>query len=69
MANFILLLAILSATASFVAFNANVAGLNWGSEICSAASPLCLYPQQLAFAAAGLAALWIMIKFVSAVRD
>jgi hypothetical protein len=69
MANFILLLAILSATASFVAFNANVAGSNWGNEICSAASPLCHYPQQLAFAAAGLAALWIMIKFVSAVRN
>ena len=71
MANLLLLLAIICAGASFAFYSAKGAigdVPNWASDVCSAAPMFCHYPLQMAFAAAGLAALWILIKFVSAVR-
>jgi hypothetical protein len=46
-------------------------GPNWASNLCSASRPLslCQNPRQLAFAAVGLAALWLVMAFVSAIRD
>jgi hypothetical protein len=44
-------------------------GPSWASDVCKAAGSLCHSPQQLAFVAAGLAALWIVAMFVSAIRD
>ncbi len=72
MAKFILLLAILSAAASFVLFtvgNMAIDSPNWATDVCSAARLFCHNPQQLAYAAAGLAGLWLLVKIVSAVRD
>jgi hypothetical protein len=72
MPNLILFLAIVCAGASYAFYTADGAVgnvPNWASDMCSAARMLCHQPEQLAFAAAGLAALWLVIKFVSAVRD
>jgi hypothetical protein len=71
MRNFILFLAILCAAASFFFFNAAKAapdGPNWASSVCTSAKALCHDPLQLAYCAAGLAALWVVLSFVSAVR-
>jgi hypothetical protein len=45
-------------------------GPNWASKLCSASRSfsLCHDPQQVAFIAAGLAALWLVVMFVSAIR-
>jgi hypothetical protein len=67
MANFILLLAIICAAASFVLFTAD--GTGWVNDMCSTARSLCHSPQQVAYAAVGLAGLWIVLRIVSAVRD
>jgi len=73
MANFILLSAILFGTASFVSFTAAggfaITGLNWAGDMCFATPLTCHSPQQMALAAAGLVGLWIVMKFVSALRD
>jgi hypothetical protein len=72
MTNLVLILAIICAGASYAFYTAGGAGgdiPNWASDVCSAAPTLCHYPQQMAFAAAGLAALWMLMKFVSAIRD
>jgi hypothetical protein len=72
MKNVILFLAILCAGASFTFFtaaNETADGSSWASDVCKAARSLCHSPQHLAFAAAGLAALWIVVMFVSAIRD
>jgi hypothetical protein len=72
MPNLILALAVVCAGVSCAFYTANdTAGSvpHWASDVCSAAEMLCHQPEQLAFAAAGLAALWLIIKFVSAVRD
>jgi hypothetical protein len=69
--NIILLLAIVSACAclAFFAASGMVAdGPNWGSEVCATAPSLCRSPQHLAYLAVGLFGLWILMKFVSAVR-
>jgi hypothetical protein len=42
---------------------------NWAGQICRSAGALCHNPQLLAFAAAGLLALWLLMIFVSAIRD
>jgi hypothetical protein len=73
MANFILLIAILLAAVSFTSFTARDAsdasdGPNWAVNMCSSAHQLCQYPQQITYAAVGLAALWLVLKFVSAIR-
>jgi hypothetical protein len=72
MRNFILFVAIVCGGASFLFFTAAkeaADGPNWASQTCKAASSLCHSPQLLAFAAAGLAALWLVAMFVSAIRD
>jgi hypothetical protein len=72
MANFILLSAIVLGGASFVAFTAAGSlgsdAFHWASSVCSAAPLACYSPQPMALAAAGLAGLWIVMKFVSALR-
>ena len=72
MANLLLLLAIICGAASFTFYVAHGAVgdvPNWANAVCSAARDLCRSPQQLAYAATGLGALWVLMKFVSAVRD
>ncbi len=71
MANLILLAAIILAGASFTSFTAMDASgaQNWATSLCYAAPPFCEYPRQMAYAAAGLAVLWLVMVFVSAVRD
>ena len=72
MANIFLLFALLCIIANFVFSTANLMAANgtpnWGAEICSAASSFCNDPQQLLYAAIALGCLWLLIKFVSAVR-
>jgi hypothetical protein len=71
-AKLLLLLAIICAFASFAFYTANdaVTGVpNWASNVCSAARTLCHSPGQAAIAAAVFAALWLLLKFVSAIRD
>jgi len=69
-ANFVLLAAVLLAAASFVALNAReFAGLNWVTGVCSAAPLVCDHPHQATYVAAGLGGLWVLMKFVSALRD
>ena len=74
MKNFILFLAIVCGGVSITFYTAakEVAnGPNWASNLCSASRSLslCQNPRQLAFAAVGLAALWLVMAFVSAIRD
>jgi hypothetical protein len=74
MANFLLLIAVLLAGASFVSFTAqDVAaagyGQNWANDFCWAAPLACQCPHQMAYVAAGFTGLWILVKFVSALRD
>jgi hypothetical protein len=72
MANFILLVAILLAGTSFIALNTQTLGaygLTWASDVCWAAPLACDYPHQVAYLAAGLGGLWIVMKFASALRD
>jgi hypothetical protein len=71
MRNFILFLAILCAAASFMFSTAAKEapdGPNWASSVCSSARMFCHDPMQLAYGAAGLVALWIVLAFVSAIR-
>ena len=74
MKNFILFLAIVCGGVSVTFYTAakEVAnGPNWASNLCSASRSLslCQNPRQLALGAAGLAALWLVMAFVSAIRD
>ena len=73
MANFILLSAILLGAGSFVSYTAaggfDITGLNWANDMCFATPLPCHSPEQMALAAAGLVGLWIVMKFVSALRD
>jgi hypothetical protein len=73
MAGFVLLVAILLAATSYTTFTARSVALhshgpNWATNLCSSAHQLCQYPDQMAYAAASLAALWVLMKFVSAIR-
>ena len=72
MKNFILFLAIVCGGVSITFYTASKEVANgWASNLCSASRSLslCQNPRQLAFAAAGLAALWLLMAFVSAIRD
>jgi hypothetical protein len=72
MAKLLLLLAIICAFASFAFYTANDAVgdvPNWASNVCSVARTLCHSPRQAAIAAAVFAALWLLVRFVSAVRN
>ena len=72
MRNFILFLAILCAGASFLFYTAAKEapdGPNWASSVCASAKVFCREPSQLAYGAAGLVVLWVVIAFVAAVRN
>ena len=68
----ILLLAILLGAASYASFTAKstivvTVGQNWATKFCSSAHPICQYSYEMAYAAAALALLWAVLKFVSMV--
>jgi hypothetical protein len=44
-------------------------GENWARDVCYAVPFACQSPQQMAYVAAGFAGLWILLKFVAALRD
>jgi len=74
MANFILLIAILLAGTSYASFTAKSTvvgseGQNWATNFCSSAHQACQYPYETAYAAAALVGLWLLIKFLSAIRS
>ena len=72
MANFILLIAIVLASASFVLSYGNYLGadgLVWTGDICWVAPFVCQSPQQLNYIAAGLAGAWVVMKLMSALRN
>jgi hypothetical protein len=74
MKSVILFLAILSVSTSFMLSTAAkqaVDGPNWASDLCRAGRSLslCQNSLPLAYAGVGLAALWIFMMFVSAIRD
>ena len=73
MANFVLLTAVLLAAASFVSYTAqDIAaagyGQNWATDVCYAVPLACESPQQTAYVAAAVTGLWILLKFVAALR-
>jgi hypothetical protein len=78
----ILLLAFVCAGASFTCLSATkenltffrvakeaVSGANWASQMCNTADWLCHRPLSLALAAAGLAALWVLVMIVQAIVE
>ena len=72
MAKLLLPLAIVCAFASFAFYTANGAvgdAPNWASSVCTAAQSLCHRPRETAIAAAVLAGLWLLVMFLSSVRD
>jgi hypothetical protein len=74
MAGFLLLIAVALTTASFTAYTAKNAsdgsdGQSWATNTCSSVHQLCQYPQEMALGAAGLVALWLLIKFASAIKN
>jgi hypothetical protein len=72
MAKLLLLLAIICGGASFAFYTANGAvgdAPTWASTVCTAARSLCQSPGVAAIAAAVLAAFWIVVAFLSSVRD
>jgi hypothetical protein len=64
MKSFILFLALVCGGVSFLLYTDRqfVSG-NWAGQICRSAGALCHNPQLLAFAAAGLLALWLLNNF------
>jgi hypothetical protein len=70
MKSFVLLLTLVFGAVSFFLYTDKqfVSG-GWTGQICRSAGSLCYNPQLLAFAAAGLLALWLLMIFVSAIRD
>jgi hypothetical protein len=74
MAGLLLLIATLLAFASYTSYTAKSAiaasdGLNWATNVCSSIPQFCKYPHEMAYTAAGLAGLWVLMRFVSAIRD
>ena len=72
MANFMLLIAIILASANFVLSYASYLGpigLAWTDDICWASPLACQSPQMLIYFAAGLAAGWVVMKLTSALRN
>lgn len=74
MDNFILLVTVVLAGASFVSYSAqSIAaagyGQNWASDACSLASFACQNPQTVAYVSAGFAGVWILMKFIAVLRD
>jgi hypothetical protein len=74
MKNFILFLAIVCGGVTVMFYTAAkeaADGPNWASKLCSGSRSLslCQDPRQLAFVAGGLGILWLVVTFVSAIRD
>ena len=74
MANFILSITVLLGATSLVSYTAqDIAaagyGQAWASSACSLAPFACQSPQLTAYVAAGLAGLWVLMKFAAALRD
>jgi hypothetical protein len=72
MKNFILFLAVVCGAMSFVLLTVakeGTSGPGWAMQMCKTTGSLCHNPQYLAFVAAAFAALWIVMIFVSAIRD
>ncbi|HEX3936100.1 MAG TPA: hypothetical protein VHX43_01240 [Xanthobacteraceae bacterium] len=74
MANFILLVTVALAGTSFISYTAQdiaAAGYpeNWARSACSLALFACQNPQLTTYISAGLAGLWILLKFAEALRD
>jgi len=74
MAVIFLIIAVLLASASYTSFSASAniahaAAPNWAFRICTQNPLICQYPQQMAYAAAVLAALALMITVLSFLRD
>jgi len=70
MTNFLLFLVVVCCVAwLFFNFAFLADELSWSAIVCSTVPRLCSNPQPLAFAAGGFAVLWLLIRFVSAVRD
>lgn len=72
MKDFILFLTLTCGGGSFVfstAAKQMADGSDWAVQMCKISSSLCHGPQYLAFAAAGLAALWLLVTFVLAIRN
>jgi hypothetical protein len=70
MKSFILFLALVCGGVSFLLYTDKqfISG-NWAPQICRSAGSLCHDPHLLDSAAAGLVALWLLMVFVSAIRD
>jgi hypothetical protein len=71
MANFVLLVAVLLGGSSLIALYAGdleAGGLTWAGDVCSLTPFVCERPQQVAFVAAGLGGIWILMKLVSGLR-
>lgn len=73
MANFVLFMTVILAGTSFISYTAqDIAaagyGENWASSACSLAPFACQNPQLTTCAAAALAGLWLLMKFVAALR-
>jgi hypothetical protein len=73
MTNLILLICVVLASTSFVSYTAqDIAaagyGQNWAGDVCWAAPFACGNPHLMAYGAAGFAGLWLVMKFVSALR-
>ena len=74
MANFILLITVVLAGTSFVSYTAqDIAaagyGEKWASQACSFAPFACQSPQLMAYVSAALAGLWVLMKFMAALRN
>jgi hypothetical protein len=74
MANFILLITVVLGATTFISYTAqDIAaagyGEGWATSACSLAPFACQNPQLMAYLSAGLAGLWILMKFAAALRD
>ena len=68
MANIILLICVVLAGASFVSFTAADYGESWATHVCYAAPIACGNPQAMAYSAAAFGFVWLVGKFVAALR-
>jgi hypothetical protein len=73
MADFILLVAVLLASASFVGSNgSSLLGADYGywiDDMCRAIPMACQSPRLTEYIAAGMVVFWIVIKFMTALRS
>lgn len=69
MANLILLICVVLTAASFVSFTAAAgSGESWATDICYMAPLACGNAQAMGLSAAAFGFLWLMVKFVAALR-